>query len=374
MCELCDKLKLQSTEKELTSWLVKHNAWELFNSEEEADMLIKAYIDQHVPFIGFDEAYLESYKKISQSFKRQLRSLPIKGVLRNLFELRPVTKASDDNIEAIIEDELRKAGFLEVADPEGQAIITRLKQVIFGIALTGYNIGGNEALKSIKKFFAKHVNPNVREISVQIESSFNLTNKDVLQYLENYAAERVAQVNTVTRKLLKETIVAGYKSGKGPQEITKMIKDLFTTFSERRAKVIAFTELSISAGEARYESYVRRNITYKKWITRGPRPCPICTGNRDQGQISMTQEFIGGQLTVPAHPLCMCDIIPVVSETWGGSSMAKSVFQGEDKLPGYTWYGGVGNERTTKEPLPDLDPDWGKGPREELKPKDKANK
>lgn len=368
MCEFCEKLKLKHAKEELTSWLVKHEAWEIFDSEKEAELLIKAYIDHHSPYVGFDEAYEESWKKVAQSFRRQQKSFPAKGIISNLFHLRPITKASNDNIEGIVEEEIRKSGFLQTTDAEGKAIVSRLTQIVFGISLSGFSIGGNEALRKIKEYFAKNINPNIRKISADIESSFNLTNKDVLQHLETYAAERVTQINDVSRKMLRDTIVSGYNSGKGPQEITKLIKDLFTTFSARRSKIIAFTELSISAGQARYESYVRRNIPYKEWITRGPSPCPICVGNRQQGKIPMTQEFVSGHTTVPAHPLCMCDIVGRISEFWcGGTDMAKSVFQGEDQCPGHTWYGGNGNEKTSTEPLPEADKNWGKAPRAQLK-------
>ena len=364
MCELCDKIKLSKSEQELTEWLVNHDAWEVFDSKEEADIMLKAYIDEHVPFVGFDESYEESWVKVSQSFRRQQKAFPAKAIIQNLFNFRPITKANQSDIEKYVEDQINQAGFLNASSQEGKAIIQRLTQVIFGISLAGYTIGGNEALKKIKHFFSRHLNPNIQDIGASIESSFNLTNKDVLNYLDNYAASRVTQINDVTRRMLKDTIVSGYNSAKGPGEIAQQITKLFNEFSSTRAKVIAFTELSIAAGQARLESYTRRNVPYKEWITRGPRPCPICVGNKAQGRIPMTAEFVGGQTTVPAHPLCMCDIVPRLSEFWcGGTDMAKAVFQGEDKCPGYTWYGGTGNEKTSPTALPTLNSEWGKKPR-----------
>ena len=359
MCQFCDKLKLKNAEGDLTEWLVLHEAWEVFDSREEADMMLKAYIDEHVDMLGFDEEYEQSWKKVAQSFRRQQRHFPAKGIIQALFNFRPITKAEND-IENFVEEKIKQAS----SDAEGKAILERLKKIIFGISLSGYVMGGNEALRKIKYFFSRHKNPNVKEIAANIETAFNLTNKDVLQFLENYAAERVSQIDDTTRRILRNTIVEGYKKGKGPQDIAKMIASAFNEFTTTRSKTIAFTELSIAAGEARYQSYTKRNIPFKEWITRGPRPCPVCVGNRAQKEIPMTQEFVSGHLTVPAHPLCMCDIVPRLSEFWcGGHDMAKSVFQSEDRCPGYCWYGGNGNEKTTNQALPGMETEWGKKPK-----------
>ncbi len=365
MCQFCDKLKLKSAGSKLTEWLIEHEAWEVFDSAKEAELMIKAIESEHSEIFGFDEEYEIGWKKISQSFRRQQRHFPSRAIIQALFNFRPITKQESD-IDRFVEEKIRQAK----SDAEGKAILERLKKVIFGISLSGFVVGGNEALRKVKYFFSRHKNPDVREIAASIATSFNLTNRDVLQFLENYAAQRVTQIDDATRRILRDVIVSGYKSGKGPQDIARMIAEAFTQFSQKRSKIIAFTELSIAAGEARYESYTRRNIPLKEWITRGPQPCPICVGNKAQGEIPMTQEFVSGNLTVPAHPNCMCDIVPRLSEYWcGGAEMSKAVFQGEDRCPGYTWYGGNGNEKTTDQPLPKGDIDWGKKPRAEISEK-----
>jgi len=316
MCKLCDKLELKKAKGELTQWLIQNDSWELFNAKDEAEIMLKSYIKEHIPFLGFDDEYEKGSLKLSQSFRRQQRAFPTRTIIRNLFDFRPrdVAIKKEDDVEDFVENEIEKMGFLSSVFPEGKAMINRLISVITGISIAGYNIGGNEALKNIKEHFSSHKNSNIRDIANSIESSFELTNKNVLTFLENYSAERVSQINNTTKQLLKETIVEGYKKGKGPQEIAKMITAQFQQFSTTRARVIAFTELSIGAGEARYESYVRRNIPFKKWITRGPNPCPICLANQAQGKIPMTESFSGGVVTVPQHPLCYSEDTEVYTE------------------------------------------------------------
>jgi len=277
----------------------------------------------------FGEKYDRYSKEIGEMFKKQQKIFPVKGIVSELFRLRPIFKAEDkdDDIENIIEGTIEDFGYLTPSDPRSAALNGVFVSLIYEVSKDGFNDGGAFALVAIKEQFLKSGNKDLERIGIGIEGSFNLTNPDTLNFLENYAADRVSQLNRVTKEKLRRVILQGYKDGKGPNGIYKLIRNEFDFMSKYRAKTIAFTELSIASGEARYQSYLRRGIKQKEWITRGPKPCPICVSNRSEGIIKMERSWTAsGTLSDPAHPHCIC----VASPRLGG---------GFDVRDGYNWNG-----------------------------------
>ena len=341
---------LVNIDNDIRQWLVRHGHYELFNVDEEVFILkSKAVEDQAKKLYG--KLYTNYAKEVRKIFKEQRKLFPATAIIRNLFRMRPqFKKEQEDDISRIVSSEVGKSGFLTSNDVGGKKNIERFEVIVLEFGVDGYNFGGNDGLENIKGELESSVNERVQDIGGDIDSSFNLTSGDMLDYLDNYAADRVSQINETTRKQLKETIVKGYKDGKGPSGIKKMIDKAFVGFGGGRSKTIAMTELSIASGEARQQVYTRRSIPYKSWVTRGPRPCPICLGNESEGRIPMGNAFSGGMSSDPAHPRCLCVVVPEIDDGWcGGKSYSKAVYQ--DACPGYTWYGGEGNEKTSKKPL-----------------------
>ena len=51
----------------------------------------------------------------------------------------------------------------------------------------------------------------------------------------------------------------------------------------------------------------------KQWLD-DPLACPVCRTNADAGPIDIDKSFPSGDMTVPCHPRCSCDVISVIED------------------------------------------------------------
>jgi hypothetical protein len=146
---------------------------------------------------------------------------------------------------------------------------------------------------------------------------FSHANTRAAEYAEQTAAEMVSDIDETTRNMLRVKIAAGLRAGKMREDIIDSIMDA-NIFSEKRATLIADTEVAMANGHgalAGYKEAKAAGVKLKKiWVIADGDCCDECDENAEAGAIDVEDEFPSGDDCETAHPGCRCHTESVVED------------------------------------------------------------
>jgi hypothetical protein len=276
-------------------------------------------------------------KSIANDFlSEQAKRFPW-GIIKDFLQIYPpLLKKSRYQIEKeLLSKMMDDENFLNTPEETDIDLMTQYYE-------EGYNIGGQTALQDIKSKFSKG-NSSMKALSSNIKTNFTLTDPRVRSKLKWEGGKRIVGINETTRRLIINELINAYDSGLGAEGMKKQLSALFSSwrinnnsqeFTNKRAELIARTELSQSVSWAREESYAQRDVRKKSWLAE-PTACERCTQAMGDGIISFSQLFSIGLLGPIAHPRCRCTLLPEVEV--------------QDYLQGYTWHGEAENASHSQE-------------------------
>ncbi len=119
-------------------------------------------------------------------------------------------------------------------------------------------------------------------------------------------------ISDTLREELRTVLYYAYAEQVGPTRFARRVREVWPEISRRRARIIAVTEYNRAASAATLYALRRQDISHKAWHTLGDRRvCPACRANAAQGAIAIDDQFTGGVLHPPQHPVCRCSISSV---------------------------------------------------------------
>lgn len=98
------------------------------------------------------------------------------------------------------------------------------------------------------------------------------------------------------------------KKGFGADETAEMIDAVID--DPEAAMVIARTETARAVSIATRDEYETNNVQQVEWIFGEEGVCDICSENADASPIGIGDTFPSGDAEPPAHPNCMCTLVP----------------------------------------------------------------
>ena len=98
------------------------------------------------------------------------------------------------------------------------------------------------------------------------------------------------------------------KKGFGARETAQMIDTVIN--DPEAAMVIARTETARAVSIATRDEYEKNNVQQVEWIFGEEGTCEICADNADASPIGIGDTFPSGDAEPPAHPNCMCTLVP----------------------------------------------------------------
>lgn len=144
---------------------------------------------------------------------------------------------------------------------------------------------------------------------------FDHANDRAAAYAQDRAAELVSDIDDSTRNMLRQKIAAGLAAGALREDIIEDIMDS-DIFSEKRATLIADTEVAMANGQgalAGYKEAKAAGVKLKKvWIVAGDDCCDDCEENAEAGAIDVEDQFPSGDDAEIAHINCRCHTESVV--------------------------------------------------------------
>lgn len=232
-----------------------------------------------------------------------------------------LTKAFVSAREAIADQVARAyADHFGKAESDDARIEAILSLVDFEDAFDGIPAAVVGSLKVTAKDGARLANEQIKG-----GVSLDLMNDMALDYANNRAAEMVGKklidgklidnpnakwnITEGTRDYLRTAVSDAIENGLSTDDLRENIMDN-QAFSADRADKIARTETARAHVEGNMLLYREAGVSKKVWILGG-NPCPVCVGNSEQGAILIDEDFESGDNAPPAHPNCVCDIVPV---------------------------------------------------------------
>lgn len=137
--------------------------------------------------------------------------------------------------------------------------------------------------------------------------------KAALAYIESHGAELVKGLSLTTEDALRSTITRAMKDGSSAQELAKAIREM-GVFDKARASTIARTELATAHVQGNVQGWRETGMVEKKeWIMGDLHDIEdVCDRNTARGEVDLDAEFEDGISFPPAHPNCICDVLPVL--------------------------------------------------------------
>ena len=134
-------------------------------------------------------------------------------------------------------------------------------------------------------------------------------------------------INRTTTDRLGTILARALEKGWSPSEIKDEVADLIDADSDR-ALTIAQTETSRAVTAASRQLYEESGVELVEWLVADP--CDLCEENADVSPIGIGETFPSGDTEPPAHPNCVCDIAPYVTDTRNIGEDALSMLLGEE--------------------------------------------
>lgn len=136
-----------------------------------------------------------------------------------------------------------------------------------------------------------------------------------LAWADEHGAELVKGLTATTETALRATIAKAMTEGSSAAELARSIQAM-GEFGKARAMTIARTELATAHVQGNVQGWRETGmVSGKEWIMGDLHDIEdVCDRNAAMGEVDLDAEFEDGVMFPPAHPNCICDVLPVLSE------------------------------------------------------------
>lgn len=136
-----------------------------------------------------------------------------------------------------------------------------------------------------------------------------------LELLATRSFEELRGITEIMSTQLNRVLASGLVDGSGAREIAREMVDSVDGITEKRALLLARTEIIHTHAEGQLDSFETLGVTdlgiESEWSTAGDdRVCPQCAEN--EGKVFSVDEAHG---LIPLHPGCRCSWIPHIPDS-----------------------------------------------------------
>lgn len=144
-------------------------------------------------------------------------------------------------------------------------------------------------------------------LDAELNSGGSIPETAMTRYLQENSLEKLTGgLDDTTKQRLRNAIAKTIREGGTSDDIVQTIRDATDDFSEKRAEMIAQTEVNDAYSFGRDGLARSAGLEEKNWIVESDNPCIVCIENEGEGWIPIDQDFSSGDAYPTAHPLCAC--------------------------------------------------------------------
>lgn len=126
-----------------------------------------------------------------------------------------------------------------------------------------------------------------------------------LEWIANRSLKLAQMVNGTTKDELRAVLAEGFEAGESSSQLARRIRGYYHDGYEKRAKMVARTEVIAASNEGALQGYESEGITKAEFYP-APDACDECLAEVGEYPI----EEVHGK--IPVHPNCRCVWIPIV--------------------------------------------------------------
>lgn len=189
------------------------------------------------------------------------------------------------------------------------AIIAELDSDDLGEDLQGDLLGPMQlAFKRAAAIGATQVGISLDDITDQVDEA-------AVAYAERRGGELITDLAGTTDDQMRTLLARAVDEGMSADELSDAIEGL-GAFSDYRADLIAQTELATAHVQGNVEGWrASGQVEKKRWLLADNHPEPDeCDDAADAGEVGLDDAFVEGIDFPPAHPGCLCDVVPVLKD------------------------------------------------------------
>lgn len=150
------------------------------------------------------------------------------------------------------------------------------------------------------------------QVDVDLEEMLSQANAEAITWSEQHAGELVKGLDETTRALVKTLTTEALEAGWSNDELAAEL-ETSDAFDDARSERIARTETAFADVQGNLIGWEASGVVEgKEWIV-GDGCCDECQALNGE-VVALDEEFSDGSDGPPAHPLCRCDVLPVVKE------------------------------------------------------------
>jgi SPP1 gp7 family putative phage head morphogenesis protein len=132
--------------------------------------------------------------------------------------------------------------------------------------------------------------------------------QDALDWIATRSLSMAKMVNGTTKEQLRIALAEGFQAGEGVDELTMRIRSFYRDGFERRAPMVARTEVIAASAQGSIKGYEDMGLEKVEFYAAlDERTCPICLDEHEK--IYPVRESGG---IIPKHVQCRCVWLPVV--------------------------------------------------------------
>lgn len=212
--------------------------------------------------------------------------------------------ATELDVDRILKELELEEFAAEIAD-ELKPELERMFREAGTAAMEVANIDDTEAMTSLV---------NDEAISFADERAAELVGKKLLEdgsIIDNQSQDWAIDENT--REMMRGLVASALEEGPTVQDLANAIEDSFA-FSQDRAETIARTELATAHSQGTLRTWqASGQVIGKRWLLADTHPeSDECDDNADEEFVAIDDDFPSGDDAPPAHPNCLCSLIPVL--------------------------------------------------------------
>ena len=307
---------LKKRESDLKNFVISVNEARSDDGKEEAEWGDKPLAPFSIAPLNTDKALAEPApalaktiipKKYTEDFRREYWNQYIKRItpLENEFKR--------GMIKLFQEQELRALRAL------------RKKKDIIGITKDIDDVLRITHDERTIKDFAEFTLPRITEMvkingtsayaELGVSGSFDVTNPKVIKWIKERAGKLIKGIGDTTLDKLRKTLAEGVANGEKIPSLASRVSGVYDEAKGSRAIKIARTETSAASNNGALQAYDQSGVVKEKeWLRGGGEECDICDSLEKEGPIPLHSSFSGGFDAPPAHPNCICTILPVIEK------------------------------------------------------------
>jgi SPP1 gp7 family putative phage head morphogenesis protein len=132
--------------------------------------------------------------------------------------------------------------------------------------------------------------------------------QDALEWIATRSLSMAKMVNGTTKEQLRLALAEGFQAGEGVDELTARIRSFYQDGFERRAPLVARTEVIAASAQGSIKGYEDMAVERVEFYAAlDERTCPQCMEKHEN-----TYPVKESRGIIPVHPQCRCVWLPVV--------------------------------------------------------------